>query len=225
MVNATEEIIRLIPFNPDNQVEVETLIQQRILCGWAVDMVDTWRAQARRGVKGLYWILPADTEAARRKLRPLPVRENLNRSEGLGPPAPHKEFTPLGHASLDWEDYDGDESLADKANGVITIATFYILGSQQGLGLGNMVMRLLEEKAISLGAREVTLNTLCGIAGKSKEMWESIGVPYDPNTRLNEPWYERLGYKAYKREPRYKEKAPDGRIVKLRAVFMRKALQ
>jgi hypothetical protein len=79
-------------------------------------------------------------------------------------------------------------------------------------------MSALEQKAISLGAKEVTLNTLCGIAGKTTELWESIGVTYDPSTRLNEFWYERLGYKAYKREPRYKEKAPSGETVLLPAV-------
>lgn len=137
----------------------------------------------------------------------------------MGPPAPHAAFRPLGHASLDWEDYDGDKSLADREQGVITIATFYILGSQQGLGLGNAVMTGLEEMARELGAKEVTLNTLCGIAGQTKELWASIGVEYDPETtRLMEPWYTRLGYKAYKREPRYKEPAPDGSIVKLQAV-------
>ncbi|GAA5899233.1 GNAT family N-acetyltransferase [Sporobolomyces salmoneus] len=220
-----EEIITLVPFDPEDQIQVDTLNQQRILCGWNLDMIETWREQARRGVKGLYWIFPADTEAARTRLRlPLPERESFNQREGLGPPAPHPEFTPLGHASLDWEDYEGDESLANRAEGVITIATFYILASQQGLGLGNIVMKALEAKAISLGATQVTLNTLCGIAAQTREMWASIGVEYDPKARLNEFWYEKLGYEVYKREPRYKEKAPDGSIVKLPAVFMRKML-
>lgn len=219
------DIIRLVPFDPENQVEVDTLTQQRILCGWAVDMIETWRAQARRKVKGLYWIVPAETSAAKTRLRCLPERENFNRTDGLGPPAPHPDFRPLGHASLDWEDYDGDQSLADRETGTITIATFYILASQQGLGLGNIVMKALERKAVTLGARQVTLNTLCGIAGQTRELWASIGVEYDPTTtRLNEFWYERLGYVAYKREPRYKEKAPNGEIVKLQAVFMRKTL-
>jgi hypothetical protein len=86
--------------------------------------------------QGLYWIFPADTEASRARLRPLPDRESFNRVEGLGPPAPHADFRPLGHASLDWEDYSGDGTLANREEGVVTIATFYILGSQQGLGLG-----------------------------------------------------------------------------------------
>ncbi|GAA5886613.1 hypothetical protein JCM16303_001387 [Sporobolomyces ruberrimus] len=226
-IQQEDEIITLVPFDPDNQIQVDTLTQQRILCGWAVDKIETWREQARRDAKGLYWIIPADTEAAKAKLRlPLPERESFNRTEGLGPPAPHASFRPLGHASLDWEDYDGDETLANREEGIITIATFYILGSQQGLGLGTIVMKALEQKALSLGAHTVTLNTLCSIAGSTKELWASIGVEYDPKTtRLMEFWYKRLGYEAYKREPRYKEPTPDGGFVKLQAVFMKKSLK
>lgn len=80
-------------------------------------------------------------------------------------------------------------------------------------------MKALEQKALSLGAHTVTLNTLCSIAGSTKELWASIGVEYDPKTtRLMEYWYKRLGYGAYKREPRYKEPTPDGGFVKLQAV-------
>ncbi|GAA5842426.1 hypothetical protein JCM5353_006769 [Sporobolomyces roseus] len=224
---SSDRIVDFLPFDPDNKIQLETLTQQRILCGWAEEYIETWREQARRKAKGLYWVFPADTEAARKRLRSLPDQESFNRTSGLGPPAPHAEFRPLGHASLDWEDYDGDESLANKEKGICTIATFYILPSQQGLGLGNVVMKGLEEKALEAGAKEITLNTLCGIAGATPELWESIGVEYKKDeVRLNEFWYERLGYKAYKREPRYKEKNPKtGKIVKLQAVFMKKSLQ
>ncbi|GAA5923472.1 uncharacterized protein JCM15063_003659 [Sporobolomyces koalae] len=223
---STNDLIQLIPFEPDNDIHVETLIQQRILCGWAVESVEAWREQARRQVKGLYWIMPQNTPEAKLRLRgPPPVREKFNRTDGLGPPAPYLDFRPLGHVSLDWEDYDGDESLGNKDEGICSLAAFYILGSQQGLGLGNIVMRELETKAVEIGAKEITLNTLCGIAGKTKELWASIGVEMDPNVRLMEPWYTRLGYVPYKREPRYKEPAPDGSIVKLQAVFMRKVLR
>ncbi|GAA5929448.1 uncharacterized protein JCM15063_004152 [Sporobolomyces koalae] len=223
---AVQDIITLVPFDPDNIVHVDTLRQQRILCDWAVDAIESWREQARRGVKGLYWVFPKDGEAARTKLRlPPPEIEVINRTGKPGPPPPYRDFRPLGHASLDWEDYDGDASLASKELGICTIATFYILASQQGLGLGNLVMKALEEKAVELGAKEITLNTLCGVAGKTKELWALLGLEYDPDkTRLNEFWYERLNYKVYKRAPRYKDFAPDGTAIVLPAVFMRKSL-
>jgi len=84
-------------------------------------------------------------------------------------------------------------------------------------------MKGLETKAVEAGAKEITLNTLCGIAGATPELWASIGVEYKKEeVRLNEFWYEKLGYKAYKREPRYKEKNPKtGEIVKLQAVVSR----
>jgi len=80
---------------------------------------------------------------------------------GIGPPPPNPSFQPLGHIALDREDfYDPpNKLLADKATGIVTLATFFILKSQQGRGLGNAAMDLVEEEAKSLGAPEITLNT------------------------------------------------------------------
>jgi GNAT superfamily N-acetyltransferase len=62
--------------------------------------------------------------------------------------------------SLDWEDYEGDETLCDRENGVVTLATFFILLSQQGKGYGSVVMRQVEQMAVEVGAKEITLNTV-----------------------------------------------------------------
>ncbi|GAA6064027.1 hypothetical protein JCM10212_004259 [Sporobolomyces blumeae] len=219
-------VIRFQPFDPDDDKQVETLIWQRTLCGWGIDSVEKWRSLVRRNVKGLYWIHPADREDPGPRFRyPLPDLEPLNLEPNkTGPPAPHPDFRPIGHVSLDWEDYEGDESLAKRDEGICTIASFYILASQQGTGLGSVVMRELEEQARESGGKTITLNTLCGIAAQEPEFWKKMGMEFDPNRRLMEPWYTRLGYKAYKRMPRYPTLDRDGNMYKVQAVFMRKDL-
>lgn len=84
----------------------------------------------------------------------------------------------------------------------------------------SVVMKALERKAIQQGARQVTLNTLCSRAAASLAGSDS---PLPPDTRLNESWYERLGYEAYKREPRYKDQDKFGRPIKLTAVVSRQS--
>jgi hypothetical protein len=86
-----------------------------------------------RRMQNLYWIY-VDPQP------PLSETEMLNlEPTTAGPPPPDPKFTPIGHVSLDWEDYGGEDELADKAKGICTLATFFILGSLQGGGLGKYV--------------------------------------------------------------------------------------
>lgn len=39
------------------------------------------------------------------------------------------------------------------------LASFFILNSQQGRGLGNVVMRMVEDEARKLGAPQIALDT------------------------------------------------------------------
>ena len=88
-------------------------------------------------MQNLYWIY-VDPQPA------LSTTEMLNlEPTKAGPPPPDPNFTPIGHVSLDWEDYGGEDELADKAKGICTLATFFILGSLQGGGLGKYVKFLL----------------------------------------------------------------------------------
>lgn len=166
-----------------------------------------------------------------------------------GPPPPDPTFTPIGHVSLDWEDYGGEAELADKAKGICTLATFFILGSLQGGGLGkyvvvvlfslrhlprkdrpltmrvcvsSLVMREMEKMAAGpeLDAAVLTLNTLDGDVARDPAFWARIGVPYKP--RINEDWYTRLGYTAFRRGiPRYPSVAVDGTDFLAEAVVSR----
>ncbi|KPV78242.1 uncharacterized protein RHOBADRAFT_64361 [Rhodotorula graminis WP1] len=216
--------IELVPFDPDRSTEVEELKRQRVLCGWGSDKVEVWRDQVRRGVKNLYWIFPTDRGAYK-----TPEFEPINHKvDEAGPPPPDLSFQPIGHVSVDWEDYDPNETtLCDRENGVCTLASFFILLSQQGKGLGSLVMKEMELKAKhELGARSITLNTIDGEYASQPWWWEQQGLTFSAATRNNEQWYQRLGYTAYKRAvPRYPTTTVDGRDILLEAVFMRKELQ
>ncbi|BGO92766.1 hypothetical protein NBRC10512v2_005052 [Rhodotorula toruloides] len=216
---------KLVRFNPDEAKEVEELKRQRVLCGWNLDKVEVWREQCRRGVKNLYWIHPAVPIET-------PEFEPLNSDNSrAGPPPPdpsadvYDSFQPVGHISLDWEDYEGDTTLCDREKGIITLATFFILLSQQGKGYGSVVMKQTEQMAVEVGAKEITLNTVDGEYAVQPWWWEQQGIKFDSRLRVNERWYERLGYTAYKRAvPRYPCRTVDGRDILLEAVFMRKKL-
>lgn len=85
--------------------------------------------------QNLYWIFPTD-----RASWTTPAVEPINHTAEPGPPPPDPSFQPIGHVSVDWEDYDPNEAtLCDRANGVCTLASFFILVSQQGKGLGSCV--------------------------------------------------------------------------------------
>ncbi|KWU46931.1 hypothetical protein RHOSPDRAFT_31754 [Rhodotorula sp. JG-1b] len=212
--------IRFVRFRPDAPTEVAELRRQRVLCGWGLENVDQWLKQVERGVKNLYWIY-VDPQPA------LSATEMLNlEPTKAGPPPPDPNFTPIGHVSLDWEDYGGEDELADKAKRICTLATFFILGSLQGGGLGNLVMREMEQMAAGpeLDASVLTLNTLDGDVHRDPAFWAKLGVPH--KSRCNEDWYTRLGYSAFRRGiPRYPSIAFDGSEFLAEAVYMRKTLK
>lgn len=81
-------------------------------------------------------------------------------------------------------------------------------------------MKEMEEMAKrDLSATSITLNTVDGEFAVQPWWWERQGVPYSPNRRVNEKWYERLGYVAYKRGiPRYPGKTVSGEDILLEAV-------
>ncbi|GAA6056759.1 hypothetical protein JCM3770_006118 [Rhodotorula araucariae] len=216
--------IELVAYNPEAAREVAELQRQRVLCGWGLHNVELWGEQVRRGVKNLYWIWPTD-----RASYTVPSFEPMNYDPSVaGPPPPDPSFAPIGHVSIDWEDYDPEEdTLCDRAKGVCTLASFFILLSEQGKGLGSLVMNEMEAMAVrDLAATAITLNTVDGEFAAQPWWWERQGLPFSAKTRINERWYERLGYTAYKRAvPRYPAKAVDGEDILLEAVFMRKELQ
>lgn len=111
----------------------------------------------------LYWIVPRDPTQY-----PIPPEEPLSLLSGIGPPPPDPSFQPLGHVALDRGDFHHDapdERLGSKESGIVHLASFFILKSQQGRGLGNAIMTQVERAAKDLGAPEVTLTTSVALPG------------------------------------------------------------
>lgn len=75
--------------------------------------------------QNLYWLMPTSPSTFI-----LPEVEMLSLEGKPGPPPASLSFRPLGHVSLDWVDYSGDDSLTSREGGLVTIATFFILQSQ-----------------------------------------------------------------------------------------------
>lgn len=66
----------------------------------------------------------------------------------------------------DWVDYKRDESLACRATGRVTVATFFILKSQQGKRYGRLAMDKIEAIA-SEEPHNAKVLTLCSIPAVS----------------------------------------------------------
>ncbi|GAA5885490.1 hypothetical protein JCM3774_003368, partial [Rhodotorula dairenensis] len=181
----------------------------------------------RNEQQNLYWIYVNSTSPPRAEEEAEEVAEPLNlEPTKTGPRRPDPTFAPVGHVSLDWEDYLGEVELADRSRGILTLASFFILVSMQGGGLGNLVMHEMETMAAGpeLDASVLTLNTLDGNVARDPAFWARLGVP--PIKRINEDWYARLGYSPFRRGiERYPSKAVDGSDFLAEAVFMRKALK
>ncbi len=112
--------------------------------------------QKRVLLQCLYWIQPAVSSQY-----PIPAEEPFNLEPGIGPPPPDRSFQPLGHVALDREDYLDPplKVMASRDTGTVMLASLFILKSQQGRGLGNKVLALVEEEARRLGAPQITLDT------------------------------------------------------------------
>ncbi|KAK4698748.1 hypothetical protein P7C70_g7523, partial [Phenoliferia sp. Uapishka_3] len=216
--------IRFVRFQPDLPRDVAELERQRVLCGWGLEHVPVWRDEVRRGDKGLFWIFP---KPGFEDKYPVPDDEPLNLEDGQGPAHPDPSFRPLGHISLDWTDYMNDNSLANRDEGLLTLATFFILVSQHGRGLGNAAMDEAEALAASpvFAAKFLTLNTMLGKNTASQEWNERVGIKYNPGARVNQNWYRKRGYVEYKEEPRYHFTNPGTGVSQvLEAVFMKRDL-
>jgi hypothetical protein len=49
--------VNFIPWDPDSTEHVERMRQQRIACGWNVNLVDSWPQLQREGRINIWWIV------------------------------------------------------------------------------------------------------------------------------------------------------------------------
>ncbi|KAK4057564.1 hypothetical protein OIO90_001209 [Microbotryomycetes sp. JL221] len=223
--------VKLVRYDPDNQIEVDELTRQRVLCGWNIDAIDKWKKYIQQDLKALFWVWPADTPQAEELwTRDMPDVDRCNLTPENGPP-PNPEFRPLGHCSLDWYDDMGDRELAcrDERPRRIQLSTFFVLTHLTGRGLGNMLLQELERIAAlpPFDADIITLNTMDRSRATDPEFAKIFGWHYNPKTRVNQDWYERKGYKVFKRMvPRYQDnRLADGQIQMIEACYMLKYLK
>ncbi|KAL2800605.1 hypothetical protein BJX66DRAFT_332167 [Aspergillus keveii] len=201
--------LTLIPVNLNDPVEYEELRQQRITCGWdnTVQILSLWQEKQAQGLKSLFWV----TELLPDSKSPFPIR--------------------AGHISLDAYASPIDYDLANANKTNLTIQTFFILPEYRSRGLGSRAIKLIEGMARSApyGSSEckyITLNCM----SKKYYFDETMG-PYVRRFMpiCNQQWYEKLGYVAWKEEPRYEhtiiEENEERRDVVYDAVFMRKRLE
>lgn len=189
-----------------DQSQVDELLRQRKICGWAdtPDYAISWRNSMDAKTKSMFWIKPVSQPDLR-----------------------------AGHVSLDCEAEPPDLELANPHDkSVLTIARFFILQEHRRGGLGRAVMETLERLATeepygSPNCHTIAITTLSrkySEDDQERARYEAIeGRAAPPKGGSNEDWYERMGYVKWKDEPHYAVSAEDGSD-KYVAAFMRKRI-
>lgn len=208
----------------EHSAERETLYDQRVICGWNKDKVNSWKESMARGERTMFWItIPGSDKTA-----------GLNPIKGG-----HDEIYPVGHVSLDRVDLpegwvSPDHSVATGDGSVITLTCLFVLPQFGGMKLGAFAMdeceRLAQEEPYgSPKCQAITVTTLSpryltgGTPGpEGMGRWALLGDKMPE--RNNAIWYTRRGYVRYKEGERYSHRSEDGSIMKWYAVFMRKEL-
>lgn len=186
------------------QPQVDELLRQRKICGWAdtPDHVAAWRESMDARKKTMFWIKPTAQPSLR-----------------------------AGHVSLDCEAEPPDLELANPHDkSVFTIARFFILQEHRRGGLGRAVMETLEKLATrepygSPNCHTIAITTLSrryAEDDQERARYEALeGKPAPPRGSSNEDWYSRMGYVKWKDMPHYDIKNSPDKYV---AAFMKKRI-
>lgn len=59
MATPSPSKVVLVPWDPDNEEQVQRMQDQRLACGFRTDEVPAWREKHRKGVKAMYWVVSA----------------------------------------------------------------------------------------------------------------------------------------------------------------------
>lgn len=187
-----------------DQTQIDELLRQRKICGWAdtLDYIISWRDSMNAKMKTMFWIKPASQPDLR-----------------------------VGHVSLDCEAEPPDLELANPHDkSILTIARFFILEEHRRGGLGRAVMETLEDLATkepygSPNCHTIAITTLSRRYAENDQeraKYEAIeGKPAAPRGLSNEDWYKRMGYVKWKDEPKYEAKNGLDKYV---AAFMTKRI-
>ncbi|KAK9372528.1 uncharacterized protein V1513DRAFT_451977 [Lipomyces chichibuensis] len=225
----------LVPWDPNSSEHRQRLYEQRVACGWKEDMIGKWQGLQREGKMTIQWVVLTDDDPARdsklaQHIMQFPAEKEsiLDSATSFGgmprllPDSPYS-FIPVGHISLDSE--HPDPSLANPSEGLYCISTFYISRALQSCGLGRAAMDTVERIAIEepLCAKTLALDTQAREQALNVEMWKAFKL--SPPKVSNQDWYERRGYKVYKRmENNYAVADPAGKVWHISAVCMKKSV-
>ncbi|KAH8803187.1 hypothetical protein F5884DRAFT_498661 [Xylogone sp. PMI_703] len=168
--------VELLPWDPDSPAHVERLYNQRVVCGWGKDSIESYRELQRKGSMALQWIILPSNEpsmtphlGAHAKAYPAESTPLLDTASSLGgkPRTPsNTSFLPVGHISLSTDGTNPE--LTDASKGIYYISAFYVSNALQGLGLGRAAMDLVEKAVIDppLSAKVLTLDTIADSNGR-----------------------------------------------------------
>ncbi|KPM39858.1 hypothetical protein AK830_g6699 [Neonectria ditissima] len=182
---SSNNLVRLIPWDPNSSKHVDMLLQQREDCGWDSEKIPLWQEMQISGLKCIFWIEKAplqDTSASIRGISRRPTQE---------------QFYPVGHISLDSINPGTDVFNLDlPSKGVYWIKTFYVSKALRSKGIGRASMDVVESMAVDkpLCARTLALDTV----HKDTGIALAIAATGEPPKMTNQGWYERRGYKLIK---------------------------
>ncbi|KAI1496150.1 hypothetical protein F5X99DRAFT_84977 [Biscogniauxia marginata] len=226
--------IHLVPWDPDSPEHVERMKQQRVACGWKVEMVEEWRSLQRDGHVGMHWIVldPSHPETPSRlqmhtefyptQAEPLHDSCEAVFSRPHTPNADLSTFLPIGHISLDGVTPDVELG-TDPSKGVYSLMNFYISNPLQNFGLGGAAMDTCERMAREdFNARTITLGTIADEDSTINSIEMNRPIP----KVTNQVWYGRRGYSIYARKKdAWFNTDSTGKVRGITAVFLRKDLE
>ncbi|KAI9708637.1 MAG: hypothetical protein M1820_003855 [Bogoriella megaspora] len=211
-MSTTKQECTLVLVNLSDQEQTDEFRRQRQICGWDFDdrFIEFCRTEIEAKTKALFWIT-------------------------IPSPPTQAESTTIraGHISLDSKSSDPEIARLDKS--ILTITTLFVLPEHRLKGLGQDAFLKVEQLATqepygSANCRTIALNA---VNWKFKfldseewhDYWEEPRRKTTYPKTQNVQWYQKLGYKAFKEEPRFPNELVDGTKIVFAAVFLRKELR
>ncbi|KAH8681578.1 hypothetical protein BX600DRAFT_26435 [Xylariales sp. PMI_506] len=228
--------VRLIPWDPTSEQQVERMYDQRVACGWRAEEVPAWVESAKSGKRIFYWVILTDKAVGRNEMLEMHLKAYPKEAAFLTDTAQEiystprqptgEEFNPIGHVALEVHSGEEDEKLGLPPKGAVWIHGLYISYVLQNAGLGAAAMDHIETVAAQapLNGKMVVIDTIAAEMQLRPEVTKPIyadrGIPV-PTKPLQE-WYARRDYELFNQlRAGYTLKHASGSLV-LDIVYMRK---
>ncbi|RSM19185.1 hypothetical protein CDV31_001861 [Fusarium ambrosium] len=200
-----QDQLLLVPWDPESPEHIARLIEQRVQCGWNMELVEKkWRGKQRSGHKCIYWITLSPEDAGTQESLQLhfdkfpaekaPLVDTATTIRAKPRTPTQESIHPVGHISLDDENVEAAHLGLDfPEKGVFWIKTFYVSKALQSKGIGRAAMDIAEAMAVNepLCAKALALDTLHKDSANKMALEETGQLP----KTTNHEWYERRGYR------------------------------